>query len=610
MLRSSAIAIVVILALAAPAGAQVGGPPPPPPVEAPPAAIPPGALQGIYRGDDGSVYYQRVFGTTVVGFGEHPGQGKDYAYVFRGERSADGTSIAGTFWDVAKGGRATTGSLALAASQGGTRLTVVGGGPIGPTTLESFPAANVPWPGPRQAGFQATSATDLDGAFDGSELSRTYVRETAGSVVWVTEAVSAPGQRPLWVTVFVGSRTGNGGIQGDWWDVPKGTREQVGIFGAASVANARRTFVKQIVFGGGPSHDRILDPDYRVDLDEMAASIRQAFLGNVTGFGFSIVKDGKVVREGGGGWRRLRVGKQARRPFTSTTENDGGSTGKLVTAALVMRALELRGKHVGYRVWPYLPKTWKRGPGVDTLTFRQLLDHTARLFYAGKTTCSNDPYDCLKQAFEKGRTRPANPGRDPYHNIHYAALRVVLAFLVEKAKMTKLFATEKNTAKRNAGFSKVFRDYMVSTLANVGIRADFRYRTSNYAWWYEFSTSARKALPADDSYLRAGSGSVRTSAREYGEFLGAIDSAKIVSRAAYAQMKSGYLGFDLIGAPEFTGGGLGEYWDKNGGCGGCGSQLIVLPDHVAAYVTYNSSGNASGLAPKTILRTAYVNALD
>lgn len=609
MLRSAAIAVLAILATAAPAGAQVGGPPSSPPVEAPPV-IPPGALQGIYRGDDGSVLYQRVVGTTVVGFGEHPGQGRDYAYVFRGERSADGSSIAGTFWDVAKGRRATTGPLTLAVSQGGARMTVVGGGPIGPTTLDSFPAANVPWPGPRQAGFQATSATDLDGAFDGDELSRTYVRETGGSVVWVTEAFSGPGQRPIWVTVFVGSRTNNGGIQGSWWDVPKGTREQTGIFGAASVTNLRRTFVKQLLSGPGPGYDRVLEPDYRVDLDEMAASIRQAFLGNVTGFGFSIVKDGKVVREGGGGWRRLRAGAERRRPFTSTTENDGGSTGKLVTAALVMRALELRGKNVDARVWPYLPKTWKRGTGITGLKFRHLLDHTARLFYAGKTTCSNDPYDCLKQAFEKGRTRPPNPGKDPYHNIHYAALRVVLPFIVEKAKMTKLFATEKNTAKLNAGFSKVFRDYTVSTLANAGVRADFRYRTSNFAWWYEFSTGARKALPADDSYLKAGSGSLRASAREYGDFLGAIDSGKIVSRSAYAQMKSGYLGFDLIGAPEFTGGGLGEYWDKNGGCGGCGSQAIVLPDRVAAYVTYNSSGNAAGLSPKSILRSAYVNALD
>ena len=613
MLRTIAIAILTVLSLAAPAAAQVTGPPPPPPPPppvAPPPSIPAGALQGIYRGDDGSVYYQRVVGTTVVGYAEHPGQG--YAFVFRGERSADATTISGTFWDVAKGSRTGAGAVAFAVSQGGARLTVTSGGPLGATTYDSFPAENVPWPGAREAGFQSTAATDLDGAFTGNDLSRTYVREVGGAVVWVTEAFAPPGARPLWTTVFVGARNDNGGIAGDWWDVPKGTREQVGFFGAASVANGRRTYVSQPVTGSVQGHSRFLDPDYRVDLDEMRASIRQAFLGKVTGFAFAIVKDGKVVRTSAGGWRRLRVGTKARLPFYSTTENDGGSTGKLVTAALVMRALELRGKTVDERVAPYLPASWKRGVGVQLLTFRQLLNHTAQLYYAGKTPCSNDPYDCLKQAFEKGRTRP---DKDPakaaeYHNIHFTAMRVLLPFLIEKTKMTSLFATEKDTKKLNAGFSKVFRDYTVTTLANAGIKADFRYVTTNYAWWYDFPTSERKALPADDSYLRAGSGSLRTSAREFGEFLAAIDSGKIVSAKAYAQMKSGYLGFDILGSPGMATPGLGEFWRKNGGCGGCGSQLVVLPDHVAAYVTFNSSKNAYTPGAESILRLAWENALD
>jgi CubicO group peptidase (beta-lactamase class C family) len=620
MRRRIAIAVIILpaLLLAAPAGAQIGAPPPPPPppppaVPLPPLAPPPipaAALQGIYRGDDGSAYYQRVVGNTIVGFGEHPG--RDYAFVFRGERSADGASIAGTFWDVAKGSRGATAALTLAVSQGGTRLTVAGGGPLGPVTFDAIAPDAVPWPGAREAGFQETSATDLDGAFAGDDGSRTYVRETGSDAVWVTEAAAGKGVRPLWVSVFVGQRSADGGISGDWWDVPKGTREQIGLFGAASVTNQRRTFVKQLVSGSADSYDRILDPDYRVDLDEMSAAIKQAFLNKVTGFGYAVVKDGKVVRKDGGGWRRLRVGDSPRLAFGSTTENDGGSTGKLPTAALVMRALELRGKTVDQRVEPYLPASWKRGAGVQSLTFRQLLNHTAQLYYPGKTLCSNDPYDCLKQAFENGRTRP---DLDPtqaaeYHNIHFTAMRLLLPFLIQKTAMKNLFATEKDTKKRNAGFSKVFRDYTVSTFANAGVTVDFKYVTGNYAWWYDFKTSKRQALPADDSYLRSGSGSLRASAREYGEFLGAIDSGKIVSSKTYAQMKSGYLGFDILGSPGKAGAGLGEYWRKNGGCGGCGSQLVVLPDHVAAFVTWNSGGNAYTPGAETILLNAWRNALD
>ena len=74
-------------------------------------------------------------------------------------------------------------------------------------------------------------------------------------------------------------------------------------------------------------------------------------------------------------------------------------------------------------------------------------------------------------------------------------------------------------------------------------------------------------------------------------------------------MKSGYLGFDIKGSPGKLKGGLGEVWRKNGGCGGCGSQLVVLPDHVAVYLTYNSSNNTF-TNRETILRNAYENALD
>jgi hypothetical protein len=604
--RLTLVTAVATLAAAVPAGAQVAAPPAPP--LAPPPSIAPEALERIYRGDDGSAYYQRVVGTTVVGFGEHPG--RDYAFAFHGTLSADGMTITGTSWDVAKGSRPNAGAVAFAASNGGAHLAVTSGGPIGPVAYDAVPAESVPWTGARPAGFQSISATDLDGAFDGNDASRTYVRETGGSVVWVTEAAAGSGQRPAWTSVFIGKRAANGGISGDWWDVPKGTRALSGYFGAASVSNQRKTYISQYASGGAGNWDRILEPDYRVDLDEMSATLKSAFDGRVMGYGWAIVKDGKVVREGANGQRQVRA--RTFIGFTPKTENDGGSTGKLVTAAMVVRALELRHKSVDSRVYPYLPKSWKRGVGIGTLTFRQLLDHSANLFYAGKTTCSDNPYDCLKQAFEQGRTRkikqPASPG-DYYHNIHYTAMRVVLPFLVEKSKMTKLFATEKNTKKLNAGFSKVFRDYTVTVLRNAGVTADFKYVTNDNAHWFNFATKKRYDLPADDSYLKAGSGSLRASAHEYAEFLAALDKGTIVSAKGYAAMKSGYLGFDIKGAPGKLTGGLGEYWRKNGGCGGCGSQLIVLPDHVAVYFTYNSDKNTFSNRER-ILRDAYVNALD
>jgi hypothetical protein len=412
-----------------------------------------------------------------------------------------------------------------------------------------------------------------------------------------------------------GKRQPNGSITGDYWDVTKGTRMQTGVFAATQYNGVRSFSFTQLCNGCVQSQQTRLEPDYRVDLDEMAQTIDKAFRGKVVGFGYAIVKDGQVVRKGGGGVRRYRINKKKKDlPFNAYTENDGGSTGKLTTAATLIRALTLRGKNVDALVKDYLPAKWKRGTGVSTLTFRQLLNHSAQLYYAGSTLCKDDPYDCLKQAFEKGRTRPRNPKTPKhapaeYHNIHFTAMRLLVAFVVKKSKMTNLFASEKNTEKLNEGFSKVFRDYTVDIMKGAGVNVGFTWRTSNYAWTYDWPKTLREQVD-DTSYLRSGSGSLRASAYEYGKFLAALDSGKIVAPDWYAAMKSGYMGFDLLGRAGKLTGGLGEYWRKNGACGGCGSQAIVFPDHYAAYLTYNSGGQTSTDSRESIMRNAWVNALD
>ncbi len=141
-------------------------------------------LTRTYRGADGSALYTRAVGKQVVGLGEHPGS--ERAFVFEGTRS--GMKISGHWWDVAKGTRTRTGALELSYSAGGSRLERSGGDDLGPDSWQAKDPKTMKWPGRSEAGFQSTSATDLDGAFDGSDRSRAYVSETADDVVWVARA--------------------------------------------------------------------------------------------------------------------------------------------------------------------------------------------------------------------------------------------------------------------------------------------------------------------------------------------------------------------------------------------------------------------------------------
>ena len=53
------------------------------------------------------------------------------------------------------------------------------------------------------------------------------------------------------------------------------------------------------------------------------------------------------------------------------------SAGKMFTTIAVLKSLARRHLSVDSRIWPFLPPDWVKGPGVDTLTFRDLLTHRA-----------------------------------------------------------------------------------------------------------------------------------------------------------------------------------------------------------------------------------------
>jgi hypothetical protein len=170
------------------------------------------AITRIYRGSDGSALYLRELDNAVYGFGEHPG--KKYAYVLRG--TLQGDRISAKFWDIPKGTRTATGTVELQVSQLGGRLVRKSGSSlIGANTWEVIAPGSFPWPVKLAAGFQKFAISDLDGAFEGEDGSRHYIREFEGDVVWVAEAPAQPQTRPAWVSVFVGKRIQRYGKSGN-----------------------------------------------------------------------------------------------------------------------------------------------------------------------------------------------------------------------------------------------------------------------------------------------------------------------------------------------------------------------------------------------------------
>jgi CubicO group peptidase (beta-lactamase class C family) len=566
-------------------------------------------LTRIYRGADGSALYTRDAGKNkIVGFGEHPGT--RFAFVFEGKRV--GTTISGHWWNVAKGRRAGAGDLSLDISDDGARLDRTGGDDLGPESWTATTAEKMSWPGTSEAGFQSTSATDLDGAFAGSDRSRAYVRENATAIVGVAEKGRWK-WRPKYATVFIGERTPAGTLAGSFYDVPKGRRLRQGSV-TGDIGSSPRRFTLKLYDGAPDPNAKVpvtsYAADYAVDFDRFAQEIEQRLEPYVVGYGYAIANNGAVVRKGAGGARRVPQPTNsltAPFAFTPMTVNETASTTKTVTAVAVARALEREHLTLDDRVDPYLPAEWIRGPGMTTVTFRQLLAHSG-LKHPPGNICSTDPYACLEQAVALGMTAP--PG---YNNVHYTIFRVILPFVTDKAAMTELFAEEPDAETRNEVFSAAFRDEVVGMLTTAGVSVDFAYPLSkDVAWRYTWGTPpTNEYFPATDElhYLEAGSGGLKMNAVDYVRFLSSFEHSHFLSPAGTQALKDDRLGFDDRSKSFVGTGGVGPLYEKSGGSGGGASRSMIFPGDVQAFITRNSNGHPAQPNDAKLLRAAWEAAL-
>lgn len=550
-------------------------------------------LTRTYRGADNSALYTNAISTKrVIGFGEHPGTGM--AYVIDAE--VQGTQLVGKWWDVPKGSRAPRkGVLSLTIAAGGSTLIRTGGNDLGPDAFAAI-AAGDPYAGEKPAGFQATVANDLDGAFDGV-AGRSYVRDTDDGIVWVNEH-EWYGKTDR-VEVFIGTRGTNGRFYGTWAGVPKGGITGWGTFSAQQSPTDRSFVVNAAHIDWDPyiSNARYT-PDYAVDFDAFASNLDAALKDNVVGYSYAIAHKGKVVRGDAGGLRNVAQNL----PFTETTQNEIASTTKTVTAVAVARALAQRGLTLDTKVAPFLPAAWEKGPGMETVTFKQMLRHSG-LAHPG-SICGTDPYECLKRAVKLGMT--ATPG---YNNIHFTLMRVVLPFIIDSTSTKDAFDEldpETDGAALNQVFSDAFRNYVLGMLENEGVTADFWYTSSNQALGYFFGPPISGGILPQQTHLTTGSGGLKITAREYIEFLSAFDRGEFVGKNVVAAMKFDRVGFDNQAKDRKLTGALGDAIGKNGATDYVQSESMIYPSDVQAFVTMNSA-NMGSVWDK--LRDAYNAAL-
>lgn len=117
-----------------------------------------------------------------------------------------------------------------------------------------------------------------------------------------------------------------------------------------------------------------------------------------------------------------------RREASPTMRADTASVTKLYTAAAVMQRLhELGQTGQSALAADFLPDDFEIGPGVDTLTFYELLTHRAGFAEAGNPFDNLD-YNALKEMVRVG-IDPARRGNIFYKNANFSIFRVILPIM-------------------------------------------------------------------------------------------------------------------------------------------------------------------------------------
>lgn len=377
---------------------------------------------------------------------------------------------------------------------------------------------------------------------------------------------------------------------------PATDRKPLLVFSALALASA-------LLLGASPAQ--------AVSLNKMKQNMVADLNGTVNGYAFVITKNNKS-RAGSGGWAKRPVDGGV--AMTTKTRSFIASTTKPITAIATLQLLAANNLTIASKIGPWLPNDWVKGPGINQLTFRDLLQHHTgfnqifkSLSAAKKKNWGND-WDGLKWIVKNG----AQPGASAsYKNANFALLRVIIPKLWKASGAGDADFT--GITKGNNGLLYVI--YVTNHIfkpSNVAIGASCaageKYRPQ--ALGYDVADPNEAGTMSETSWPNCGGhAGLRLSARDLSRILVALRKGKLLSPPWRFAMDQFRLGWDKSSNTNKNGRKNkwwhGGAWNKssNRGYRAC---IMKYKGNVEAALVINSK--TSGKSACTILKDAYNNA--
>ena len=297
------------------------------------------------------------------------------------------------------------------------------------------------------------------------------------------------------------------------------------------------------------SAGRVCTPGACISLSRLASSIDTQLKGSVAGYvaliGTSIVGSSGLARAA------ADPPKLAMGPDVTVNVL---SVGKMFTTIAVLRSLARHHLSIDSRIWPFLPPDWVKGPGVDTITFRELLTHRAgfRLDSGRVFETDNAAREQIRQGIQQVDKQVAD-----YNNIDFTIFRDMLPFMEG--------APDPGPAARGAAANRFFITYVQRQVFDpVGVKDATCAPVRNAMLMYPppgAGTARGRSATAGPSGCSGGGWFMTPASMR--RVLDGLISGSLLSSGQRQQMDHSCLGWDcsLAGQAGYRGKGGGPFCD-------------------------------------------------
>ncbi len=299
-----------------------------------------------------------------------------------------------------------------------------------------------------------------------------------------------------------------------------------------------------------------------------------------SGYAFVVSRFGEPPVERAGGFARLKQDLPVL-PQSVSVRYNLASVSKMITVAAVLNLLSDKEIDPDEKIVGHLPWNWQPGPGIDTITFKELLQHRSGLVrgnplvkcddygtYANLKTCITVGFDPKEK--DKGCGDPVgDKGLGCYNNMNYALFRVIIPVLLGDIKKPAPTVSSQPTDHEYEliAANSYIKYVNENVLSKAGLPALSCRPEDGEKQGLSYTSLAPNGKGVDfgDFTLMCGGEGWFLSASQLATFFYTINNTnQIISATMAAQMRNEFLGYKftgVIGAPA----GKVQYWFEPGG---------------------------------------------